>query len=79
MSSEPERQDWAARRRESKRARKKNAVLKYLVILFAVAFLLLLYSYFAQQRATARPLIICSRLQTPRPKRSRTLLMNGTV
>ena len=51
MSSEPERQDWAARRRESKRARKKNAVLKYLAILFAEAFVLLLYSYFAQQRS----------------------------
>lgn len=36
--------------RRGKRAEKKNPVLRYLVILFAVAFLLLLLSFFAQQR-----------------------------
>ena len=37
-------------RRRGKRAQKKNPVFRYLVILFAVAFLLLLLSFFAQQR-----------------------------
>lgn len=40
----------AFRRHRAKRAQKKNPVFLYLVILFAVAFLLLLMSFFSQQR-----------------------------
>lgn len=48
MSTE---QDWATRRQASKRVRKRNTVLTYLVILFAAAFVLLLLSFFSQHRA----------------------------
>ena len=53
MSTDQEKRDRGALRHaaEHERPRKRNPVLFYLVILFAAAFLLLLFSYFAQQRS----------------------------
>ena len=50
---EPEEPERPARRPRAKRAQKKNPVVVYLSILFAVAFLLLLLSFFGQQRDRA--------------------------
>ena len=48
--------DAPAPQRERPPARKRNPVLLYLVILFAVAFLLLLFSFFCQQRSNREAL-----------------------
>lgn len=52
MSEEPEKRSPGHLQREADRARpsKKISVLSYLTILFAAAFVLLLWSYFMQQR-----------------------------